>query len=414
MLGDVKGQSALVVMVLTMTIFLLCSAVLALGINTGKIAASEINQEKAYYIAEAGVEKVLAAAKGGPSWLRNLRIGREYNFLTDVLNGEKAYGEGIFTAIKVKKLAEDQGRTILEIKCRGKCGPSTKGITVEAALENIYPEDMFRGLWLANTDAAHGHIFNLEADAYFAADVMIAGGSSICGNLYCNGFLGLHGEEDGAVEIKGDIYALDGVGLTGAGPFFINGNVYVDDIEKAPVELADITVVLSTTALAGKIPDRAAFPAFLDSGRLGWYSKNAGYCQLPPVTEGTMLFQPGIYFLAGDCTLSGSYEGNTLLVVDGNVTLGNLIKNSTNDSLVILVSGPVNFTGNGAKVDALLYAGEFNHSRSPIIGGSLLAENLAGPGTMNVIYDQNLLDSFRHSSSWTTCFVRIIKWYESV
>ncbi len=414
MLGDVKGQGVLVVMVLVMTIFLLCSAVLALGINTGRIAASEINQEKAYYIAEAGVEKVLAAAKGGPSWLRNLRIGSEYNFLTNILNGGNAYGEGAFTAIKVKKLVEDQGRTILEIKCRGKCGPSTKGITVEAALENIYPEDMFRGLWLANTDAADGHIFNLEADAYFAADVVIAGGSSICGDLYCHGFLGLHSEEGTAVEIKGDIYALDGVGLTGTGSFFINGNVYVDDIEKAPVELADITVVLSTAALARKIPDRGAFPVFFPSGRLDWYSKNAGYCQLPPVTEGTMLFQPGIYFLAGDCTLSGSYGGNALLVVDGNVTLGNLIKNSTRDSLALLVSGSVNFAGDGVKIDALLYAEEVNDSRSPIIEGSLLAMDLTGPGTMNIVYDQDMLNSFQYSSSWTTCFVRIIKWYESV
>ncbi|MEG3070424.1 MAG: hypothetical protein RQM92_05935 [Candidatus Syntrophopropionicum ammoniitolerans] len=138
-------------------------------------------------------------------------------------------------------------------------------------------------------------------------------------------------------------------------------------------------MVLSTAALARKIPDRGAFPVFFPSGRLDWYSKNAGYCQLPPVTEATMLFQPGIYFLAGDCTLSGSYGGNALLVVDGNVTLCNLIKNSTRDSLALLVSGSVNFAGDGVKIDALLYAEEVNDSRSPIIEGSLLAMDLTGP-----------------------------------
>ena len=82
-LRDIKGQSMLVVMVLILASFLLCSAVLVMGTNARKIAAFEANQDKAYYIAEAGVEKVLADAKNGPVWLRNLRIGSEYNFLAN-------------------------------------------------------------------------------------------------------------------------------------------------------------------------------------------------------------------------------------------------------------------------------------------------------------------------------------------
>ena len=412
-LRDIKGQSMLVVMVLILASFLLCSAVLVMGTNARKIAAFEANQDKAYYIAEAGVEKVLADAKNGPVWLRNLRIGSEYNFLANNLSG-KDYGEGAFEHIIVKKLSEDKKHTALEIECRGKCGSSIKRIKMNVILENVYPENLFRGLWLADDSSAADNVFNLAADSYFAGDVMINSGSHITGNIYCRGLVCLQCEDGGATEIDGDIYALGGVDFTGAGQLSIKGSIYVDDINKAPDELRDITIVLSAGGLAAKIPDAAEFPALLSAGRLAWYQKNAGFSQLPPVDSAVMAFQNGIYFINGDCALSGIYSGNALLVVDGSVTLGNLIKSAGADSLAILAAGPVSFAADSGDIDALLYsAGQVNCSDGPDIRGSMLAAGLAGPGgTINISYDRDMFNSFRDSSSWTTCFVRVTRWNE--
>ncbi|MDD4334953.1 MAG: hypothetical protein PHY77_05025 [Desulfotomaculaceae bacterium] len=413
-LRDIKGQSMLVVMVIILATFLLCSAVLAMGINTGKIAAFEVNQDKAYYIAEAGVEKVLADAKNGPAWLRNLNTGSGYDFLANNLNNEKDFGEGAFEYIKVKKLAEDDRRTTLEIECRAKCASSIKGIKVNVDLENVYPENLFRGLWVTDVRSTGSNVFNLAAHSCFSSDVVINSGSHIAGDMYCCGLVCLQCEDGGAIEINGNIYALDGVDFTGTGQLTINGFIYVDDINKAPDELRGITRIMSTRDLAAKIPDAAAFPALLSAARLAWYQENAGCSQLPPVKDGTMFLQNGIYFISGACVLSGTYSGNALLVVDGSVTLGSLIKSGDSDSLAILAAGPVSSSADSGEIDALLYSSEqVNFNNGVTVRGSVLAAGLAcSGGTVNTSYDQDMFNSFRDISSWTTCFVRITRWNE--
>ncbi|MDD4767563.1 MAG: hypothetical protein PHF87_08330 [Desulfotomaculaceae bacterium] len=413
-LRDIKGQSMLVVMVLILATFLLCSAVLVMGTNAGKIAAFEVHQDQAYYIAEAGIEKVLAEAKNGPAWLRNLNTGSEYNFLANSLDGGKNYGAGTFEYIRVKKLAEDDQRATLAIECRGQCGSSIKNVKVQADLEHVYPENLFRGFWLSDAGSAGGNVFNLAADSFVSSDVVINSGSHITGDMYCRGLVCLQCADGGAIKINGDIYALGGVDFTGTGQLTINGFIFVDDINKAPDDLREITIVLPAGELAGKIPDTAAFPALLSAGKLAWYQKNAGYSQLPPVDSAVMAFQSGIYFISGDCALSGTYSGNALLVVDGSVTLGSLRRSSAADSLAILAAGAVSCAAGSGEIDALLYsAGLVNGSAGLAVRGSVLAAGLAGPGSrVNISFDQDLFNSYRDSSSWTTCFVRVTRWGE--
>ncbi len=408
----------LIVMALVLAMFLLCSAVLAMGTNTAKIAAFEVNQEKAYYIAEAGVEKVLAEAKNGPPWLKNLKVSDRndeiYDFLANNLGGKNFYGEGTFEDIRIKKIFEDVRRVTLDIECRGKCGNCIKRIKTEAELEYVYPENLFAGLMVTDASSAGSNVFNLAADSYFFSDVVIRDGSHIAGDVFCRGLVCLQCEDGGAIEINGDIYALGGVDFTGAGLLSINGSVYVDDISKTPEELKGITKILPAKDLIAKIPVKDGFPALLSAAKLAWYQKNAGYFRLPEADGDAMVFQNGIYFVSGNRELSGTYSGNALLIIDGSVTLGNLIRSGDSDSLAILATGPICSGAENGEIDALLYSGgQVNFNSGATVKGSVLATALTGPdSSLSALYDQDIFNSFRDNSSWTTCFVRITRWNE--
>jgi hypothetical protein len=400
-------------MIITLAMFFLCSAVLVMGTNVRKIAVFEVNQDKAYYTAEAGIEKVLADAKNGPSWLMNLNVGSEYDFLANILNGQKNYGEGTFEYIRVKKLAEDNAQTTLEIESRGKCGGSIKKIKVSAVLDTVYAANLFRGLWVVNGSAPGGHVFNLTGDAYFSGgDIVIVSGSDITGDIYSRDKVFLQCEGGRVTEIHGNIYTLGGVGLTGSGPLSFDGFIYVDDINKVPEAVKNITIVLPAGELAAKIPGISEFPDLLDADRLAWYQKNAGYNQLPTVVNDTMVFQNGIYFLTGDYELSGSYSGNALIVIDGSVTLGSLIRSGGSDSLAVLSAGSISTNLDSGEIDALVYSSnQVNFNSGTLVKGSVLAADLAGQGSrISISYDDEMVNAFRDVSSWTTCFVRITKW----
>jgi hypothetical protein len=60
MLRDQRGQALAFVLILTMVIFMIGGAAVAMGTAAWKNATLEVWQKKAYYIAEAGVEKALA------------------------------------------------------------------------------------------------------------------------------------------------------------------------------------------------------------------------------------------------------------------------------------------------------------------------------------------------------------------
>lgn len=411
-LRDAKGQAMLVAMAIVLAMFLMCSAVLVMGRNARLIAVFEVNQDKAYYTAEAGIEKVLADAKNGPAWLRNLNIGAEYDFLANVLGGENNYGEGVFEYIKVKKLAEDGSHTSLEIECRGKCGTSIKRIRVNADLETVYAENLFRGLWVAG-GCPDGNVYNLESESYFSGgDVVIAGGSVMAGDIYSRGAVCLRGD-GGAIEIDGDIYAMGGLSRTGSGPVSISGVIYVGDINAVPDEFKDQAVVLPADELAAKIPEYSEFPGLLGAGRLAWYEKNADYIQLPPLDHATMVFHNGIYFLSGDHELSGLYSGNALIVIDGSVALGSLTRSGQSDSLAVLATGAVVFDAAGGDTDALVYSGGQALFSGGAVRGGVLAAGLAeSDSPVRFSYDEDMVNVFLDNCSWTTCFVRITSWSE--
>ena len=401
--------------IITLAMFLIGSAALAMGTKAKKIAAFEVDQDQAFYIAEAGVEKVLADARNGPSWLVNLSIGGSYDYLAGNLKGENNYGEGIFESINVKKITENKSQTILEIESQGRCKGSKKKIRATASLEALYAENLFRGFWVGNSAAPGGHVFNLTTDACFSGgEAVVNNGSYITGDFYSREKVYLQCEAGGETAVQGDIYTLGGVAFTGMCPPLITGQIYVDDINKVPDEVKNITIVMTTGELESIVPGISGFPALLSESRLKWYRENANFMQLPLVESSGMVFQNGIYYLKGDHELSGTYSGNALVVIEGSAELGTLTRNNAGDSIAVLASGQISCNEACAEVEALLYAKELVSFNDMVhVKGSVLSGFLTGEGSqISITQDDDLFNNFRESSNWTTCFVKITKWSE--
>lgn len=409
------GQSSVIVLLMVALLFLLGSTALNLSTTVRKTAALELNQAKAYYIAEAGVEKVLAESKNGPAWLKNLAAGRDYDFIANNMAGNRSYADGVFEKISVKKTSEDTGVTALKIESWGKCLGSLKILQVDVNIANIYAENYLREVWLKNGNAPGGHVIDFITDSFFSeGDTVFIKGSNVKGNIYCRGKLILESTQEDTTSIEGNIFALGGLEFTGGGAPLIDGCVYVDNAGKAPLEASDITRILSTAELSSKIPGASDFPDFLSSGRLNWYQNNAGYDRLPSSNDSNREFRSGIYYLEGDQYISGTYSGNAIIVVNGSVSLGSFRKNSENDCLAILATGTVSNDTVNQEIDAIIYAGtNVNFAGGTNLQGCILSPDLAGQGSrLTFVFDQNMCDKFKELLNWTTCFIKVNKWRE--
>jgi hypothetical protein len=414
--GNEKGQSVVFAVLIISLIFLFGCAALSISATVRKTAAFECNQVKAYYIAEAGVEKALAESRQGSAWLKNLSKGSDRDFLADNLSGKRGYAGGVFEKVNLKKLSESPGGTELEIKSWGKCLGSTKKVKVNVNLDNVYAENYFRGLWLKNSNAPGVQKIDLYADCCFSdGDAVFNKGSTVTGNVYCRGKVILESDEENGTYIDGDIYSLGGVVFTGSFPSVITGLIYVDDLNKVPAGVRDIARVMSVADLLDKIPGPGDFPELLDEHKISWYRNNADYVNLPPEYEAKIDFENGIYYLSGDQYLSGVYSGNAVLIIDGNVTLGNLRKDDElNDSVTIFATGSVSTDSINQQVQALVYSKtEVSLKNGSVLKGCVLCPVLSGQGSqIRIIYDRNAFDRYKELLNWSACFLTITRWSE--
>ncbi len=130
LLNNQRGQAALILVVfMTTAIFLVGSAALAMGTTVRKNAVYEVNQKKAYYIAEAGVEK------GILSLLDDLVVyppegsDGEYPLLAN-----EDYAKGVIETVDIKR--ETVGEDVFyTIKSTGRYPETVNNYTARKTLE---------------------------------------------------------------------------------------------------------------------------------------------------------------------------------------------------------------------------------------------------------------------------------------
>ncbi len=131
-ISDNKGQGLALVIVLTALIFAVGAASVALATSSRRNAGLEVCQKKAYYIAEAGLEKAVFGARCGESWLEQLDPGgKAVNLVPDYIFPE--YADGRIEYVNVKKDDSVGDQDLLSVECSGSCRKAN--CTLQARVE---------------------------------------------------------------------------------------------------------------------------------------------------------------------------------------------------------------------------------------------------------------------------------------
>jgi predicted acyltransferase (DUF342 family) len=433
-----KGQALLIVLLMLTVVVMLGGAALALGSTVKKTSVLEMQQSRAYYAAEAGVEKALAEAKHNYAWIKTtvpLKTGGfnltndEKCLLSDNAHYPDAGDERVIESVRVIKTAEDTKNNIVDLRIQsiGRSFQSRKKITVDAKMFCAYPEFFFRGLWTGELSTLpEGHGVDFEISTYVSsAGLTIPDGSKITGNIFCNGPATFVDENQSKNTVMaGDIIAAGDV--TVGDNTSITGNIYIDDkhtvtFGKNNVKFNGVIVVLTNPNLLLKMPPPLPDP--LTGDRLTWYKNNASFTALPEKVDNTYNFQNGVYYIepgADGLVLEGKYAGQATLIVDGKVSFsGNFTRLNTItdpvDCLAILATGTVETKTANIAIQGFIYSKtNFQVKNETDITGGVIAKTIdqMNGNVVHIKEDPKMLDAYKNRLMNTTNFVQLINWVD--
>lgn len=450
-----RGQALVLVILMTAVIFTVGTAALALGSTAHRIAVLEVAQKRAYYIAEAGVEKVLAKAKSDPDWVKGLPLDAESDFLHHDLGGNGSYAGGEFKQIIVKKTADTVTSATLEVTSTGEYRKARRTVQARAEINFVYSENIFRGLWtssLTGVKLAHGADI---ASNVVASDgeIKLPAGSIVKGHIYSKTKVTLedkHGGDPG-VRLEGDVYCAGGGVAPGQESVYLGENSSVQNVY---VEAGRVNIQENVT-VAGKIYVRSGdqldqnwrnanpekwevvpaldvtslipqYPNILTDENLSWYKENADHYYQGNITfdSGDLGNLQGLYYIEGNATFSGEYSGRATFVVNGNVKFekysgrdkASLVRRTPSQDVInILCTGDVDTQNANGRIEALIYSrdGSALIKNKTDIVGSVVFRDVATKGCeIELDYDPQMVAQYEQHLNWTTSFVRATKWQE--
>lgn len=457
MLREEKGEALLAVLLLAALIFIVGGAAVAMGTTVRKTAAYEVRQKKAYYTAEAGVEKVLAKAKSDPDWLKDLPLGEQWDFMRNDLGGNGRYADGEFKQLLVKKTVDTATSATLEITSTGQYGEAHRTITATAEVNFVYSGNIFQGVWTGSlTGLKLSHGANLVSNTIASdGEIQLPAGSFVKGDIYSRVKVTLEDKKGSdRVEVQGSIYCA-GAGI-GPGEYSVNLGAYSLVTGDVYAEAGKVRIGSGAT-IAGKIYVRNAdqldqswraanpgkwevvpgldvashipqYPIILTDENLNWYKQNADHYY-----QGNVAFDSsdlsnlqGLYYIEGNATFSGEYSGRATFVVNGDVTFkkysgrgkASFVRKTPQDIVTILSRGDVDTQNANGKIEALVYSqggsdGEAWIKNKTEIIGAVVFPNLKSNGSeISFTYDPQMVDQHEQYLNWTTTFVKVLKWKE--
>ena len=428
-----KGYALVIILLLTIVLFFIGSAALTLGGTVRKTAALETEQKKAYYIAEAGIEKAVDKAKRESAWVQSLALNSETNLVPGVIPA--GYADGNFIHVKVRKEFCSEYKTVLIIESKGQYRDVSREIKVIVELGKPMP--FYRGLWTESPPGApsvfknnsivgsnmlvNGNIVFKQNCTILDNDVRVGGSVIVennmsAGNLYTGGPVTVsnNGRVEGNIQAADDVVLENNAVVTGdirsMGDVTLNKNAVVGG-----GVWANGAVINHTALEAGIYPHqsldlRFATPPFPEID-LAWHRKNADYYYSGSQTWSGSLSLNGLFFIDGDLRIQGTYNGAGTVVVSGKVTFDGALdcKDSDQDDLCVLCAGNVTLI-NGVQVRALVYSpATVTMENGAVMRGSVIARTLLQNQNSKFYYEPKMEEE---QPDWVTTSLEILSWEE--
>lgn len=385
MLPNQKGQALIIVLLLTTLIFLVGGAVVAMGTAVKKNSTREVFLTKAYYIAEAGVERALARLETDPLWRDQTGNGLAAD-----------YGGGRIESVVVEDDAQ-QGEIgkIVRITSTGTYSSFRRVLVVKVQVISAY--DLFYGVSILPEEGT--------TDVTVTGNIYIGEEGGELPNIVVKGSLTV---QSNAVEIVGNVFASG---------YIDDAHNKIDDSR----EHAYYTPIPPFPELPSEEWYRAA--QVFDGDTVIGEPKGQGGGQQPDFNIAA-LQEGGIYFVDGDLTIYGTYSVPATIVATGDITVGRgsnheLKREDENgDYLLTLVAlgtksgsyGDVEIGSDNPKnnpnVEAIIIAkGVFRLRGNATLLGGVVAQDVASgrgsvsekvSGTTTIIVDPELVRENLH------------------
>ncbi|MDI6906746.1 MAG: polymer-forming cytoskeletal protein [Thermoanaerobacterales bacterium] len=383
------------VMVLVV-LMLLASAAVTLAAQYRTLAAHQYRQTRAYYIAEAGVEKALA----DPAFLYGLAVDSggtlddDYADATVYLNDAEFAGGTLTVAVTRK--ADDRGMGVFRIYATGRVGNDARvlkaevrmplfafyhgllsgkqiKITLSEVAGNVNAEQDIDVLASRVTgDVSAGRQADVNSLALISGDV--GAGQDVKIHDLCVVAGSVWAEQDVEVRdlslITGDARANKEVKVLDGG--WIDGIVYAPKlVTRWPEGMLDWQEVdPGVSVRIPRVPDlnveylkQIADFIYAPSGKNSHFKKTFTTAELTGIT--------GVYFVDGDVEILGRYSGQATIVCTGEAVIRDLTRDGEDDVLAVIAARNVTLDGSA---QALIFAGgTVSLSFMDSLGGAIIA-----------------------------------------
>ncbi|TEB17569.1 hypothetical protein Psfp_00441 [Pelotomaculum sp. FP] len=433
-LKNESGQALFLVMMVLMVLMLIGAAALTRTSSSHIRSFEQKKMVQSSYIAEAGVEKVLAHIKNDFEWLKALEPNKDTNYVF-AENGETFldYAGGRITSVKVTRTSTGNDPTTFCLESRGDYQGATrtinvtgeardgitfaKGIWVNSATEfenkvECYCDIIGRStLTFKNNDIVGGNIIaegtvdvkkGITAYSIISGqDVLIESNLEVISQIKAGGNIRIDkGFAGGQVSAIGDIILENTVDITG--DVYQNGELYMND--KKPST--------GTLHKGEAVPFEVNIPSLpvIDKNM---YSENPNQTIESGILSGTYDIN-GITYAPGDLDISGNYSGRGVIVVQGKVTIsGDLIRANEDSCLVIIALGQVDGVGissNNKTTYAHLFSPYLIDLNTELFYGSIICDSVKLGNKTVVRYDNDL---YRNQPDGLAAAVKVKSWKEA-
>ena len=123
-----EAYASIVVSMVLLVLFVLGAALLSVASGQRVMSLQQVEQFQTYYIADAGIEHVLARACSSRDWLDGLNAGKDINLPAETFAG------GVIN-ITVKKSLDASGVVTLHIESLGKLRSLKRTLVVDAVID---------------------------------------------------------------------------------------------------------------------------------------------------------------------------------------------------------------------------------------------------------------------------------------